>query len=101
MEDLFLSLIMGPIDWLLVEPTLEEELSLEKESRRILNETDHKAVAEICAALVRQNWYQTQVIKKSIGRVGELEGKLLAIADEQKKTRSVWDLVFSAKQKSR
>ena len=94
MEELFLSLIMGPVDWLLVEPTLEEELSLEKEARRILNETDHKAVAEICAVLVRQNWYQTQIIKKSIGRVGELEGKLLAIEDKKKKTRSVWDLVF-------
>lgn len=84
------------IDWLNVEPSIEEELRLEQDARKVLKEDDHQAVAEFCAVLLKQNWYQTQVIKKTIGRIGELEAKLICIENKvkQKKTNHFLNFLF-------
>tara|TARA_B100000700_G_scaffold93132_1_gene105188 strand:- start:1449 stop:1784 length:336 start_codon:yes stop_codon:yes gene_type:complete len=111
MEDLSILLKVGSVDWLIIEPTLEQELALEKETRELFNQTDVEVIRQLSAALIRQNWYQSQVIKKSIQKIGQLEAQLDELQElalekgldeiEQKKTKSVWDLVFSFKQKSR
>ncbi len=80
----------------MIEPSIDEEFFLERDARSILMDENHEAVAELCATLLKQNWYQTQVIKKSIGKISELETKIICMENKviQKKTKSFWDLVF-------
>jgi len=65
------------VDWLIVQPSMEQELKLEVEERAILVSDDHKETAELCASLWRQNWYKDEVLKNCLGRIGELEGKIV------------------------
>ncbi len=64
---------MAWADWLIVKPSLEQELQLETDSRAIIEDTNHKEIAKLCATLNKQNWYQQQIIKQSIGKISELE----------------------------
>ncbi len=70
---------MAGADWLIVIPSLEEELQLETDSRAILEDPDHKEIAKLCAALSKQTWYQQKIIKQSIGRIAELEAMLACV----------------------
>ena len=65
------------VDWLIVQPSMEQELKLEVEERAILVSDNHKETAELCASLWRQNWYKDEVLKNCLGRIGELEGKIV------------------------
>ena len=65
------------VDWLIVQPSMEQELKLEVEERAILISDDHKETAELCASLWRQNWYKDEVLKNCLGKIGELEGKIV------------------------
>ena len=89
------------VDWLIVEPSLEQELKLELEERAILISDDHKETAMLCASLWRQNWYKDEILKNCLGRIGELEGKLVQM--ELESSNSCWKRllkkVFPRKQK--
>ena len=76
------------VDWLIVEPSLEQELKLELEERDILLSDDHQETANLCASLWRQNWYKDEILKNCLGRIGELEGKLVHM--EMQKSSSCW-----------
>ena len=54
---------MSWADWLIVEPTLEQELRLESDSRAVLEDEDHEEIAKLCSALIKQSWYQDQIIR--------------------------------------
>ena len=69
---------------LLVEPTLEEELALEKDARAILEDDDHEAIALMCSTLIKQNWYQQRIIKQSVEKICELEAKLICYSPIRK-----------------
>ena len=64
--------------WLIVEPTLEQELQLEADALAIMEEKDPLVVSSLCAALSKQVWYQKQIISQSIKRVAELEARLIS-----------------------
>ena len=89
------------VDWLIVQPSMEQELKLEVEERAILVSDDHKETAELCASLWRQNWYKDEVLKNCLGRIGELEGKIVQM--ELQNSSSCWKRllkkVFPRKQK--
>ena len=89
------------VDWLIVQPSMEQELKLEVEERAILVSDDHKETAELCASLWRQNWYKDEVLKNCLGRIGELEGQLVHL--ELENSSSCWKRllkkVFPQKQK--
>ena len=76
------------VDWLIVQPSMEQELKLEVEERAILVSDDHKETAELCASLWRQNWYKDEVLKNCLGRIGELEGKIVQM--ELRNSSSCW-----------
>ena len=76
------------VDWLIVEPSIEQELKLELQERAILLSDDHQETANLCASLWRQNWYKDEVLKNCLGRIGELEGKLVHM--EMQKSNSCW-----------
>tara|TARA_R100001594_G_scaffold131542_1_gene171249 strand:- start:226 stop:474 length:249 start_codon:yes stop_codon:yes gene_type:complete len=65
--------------WLIIEPSLEEELELEKDSRAVLEDQDHKSIAQLCSALVKQTWYQQKLLKQSVERICELEAKIACL----------------------
>ena len=76
------------VDWLIVEPSLEQELKLELEERAILISDDHQETANLCASLWRQNWYKDEILKNCLGKIGELEGKLVHM--EMERSNSCW-----------
>ena len=78
---------MAWADWLVVKPSLEQELQLETDSRAIIEDDNHAEVAKLCATLNKQNWYQQQIIKQSIGRIGELEAMLACMEPTRTKPK--------------
>jgi hypothetical protein len=87
---------MAWADWLIVKPSLEQELQLETDSRAIIEDDNHAEVAKLCATLNKQNWYQQQIIKQSIGKIAELEA-IIACMDEpvpQVKKQPWWSRIL-------
>jgi len=92
---------MAWAEWMVVAPTLEEELKLEWEARAIVEDEDHKDIAKLCAQLSKQNWYQQKLIEQAAAHVMELETKLacLELVDQiQKENKSPWwRVIFSGR----
>ena len=78
---------MAWAEWMVVAPTLEEELHLETDARAIIEDDDHKDIAKLCAELSKQNWYQQKLIEQAVAHVMELEAQLacleLSVAEEK------------------
>lgn len=58
---------------MVVEQTLETELSLEKAVREIENAEDVEQIKKLCVSLTRQNWHYRQMMKQAVMHVAELE----------------------------
>lgn len=56
------------VDW-----TLEEELHIEAQARSVLHHDDADQVRELCASLVRQNFYYAKIMRQATGHIAELE----------------------------
>ena len=83
---------MGWAKWLVVEPSLEEELALERDARAVLEDENHEEIALLCSTLLKQNWYQQRIIKQSIERICEMEAKLITL--EPVPRRIWWKRLF-------
>ena len=59
--------------WMVVNLTLEEQLEIEKQVRCALAHHDSQSVAKLCASLIRQNAYQSRLIKQATGHIAEIE----------------------------
>tara|TARA_R100000152_G_scaffold16716_1_gene8264 strand:- start:5597 stop:5827 length:231 start_codon:yes stop_codon:yes gene_type:complete len=62
--------------WLIVQPSLEEELTLEKDVREVLNNEDHEDIKKLCAVLLKQSFYRSRVLNQAVERIDELEKKM-------------------------
>jgi len=58
---------------MVVEQTLETELSLEKAVREIESAGDVEQIKRLCVSLTRQNWHYRQMMKQAVMHVAELE----------------------------
>lgn len=58
---------------MVVEQSLEDELSLEKAVRSIDAAEDVGQIKQLCASLTRQNWHYRQMMKQAVMHVAELE----------------------------
>lgn len=58
---------------MVVEWTLEEELHIEAQARSALHHHDERQVRELCASLVRQNFYLTKIMQQATGHIAEIE----------------------------
>jgi hypothetical protein len=76
--------------WMVVTLTLEEQLQLESQARSALNHSDRDAVAKLCASLIKQNAYQSQLIKQAVGYIAALETKEFL----SKMNRPWWQRLF-------
>lgn len=84
---------MNYADWMVIAPTLEEELRLETDARAIMEDDKPKEIAELCARLSKQTWYQQKLIEQAVSHILELEAKVacLELVDEiQKEKRKPW-----------
>ena len=62
--------------WLIVQPSLEEELTLEKDVTEVLNNEDHEDIKKLCAVLLKQSFYRSRVLNQAVKRIDELEKKM-------------------------
>jgi len=62
-----------PFGWMVVEQSLEEELTVERAIREINDCDDFDAVKGVCTALVRQNWHQSKMLKQAVGRIATMD----------------------------
>ena len=67
----------GPYDpsmeWMVVEQSLEEELTLEQSIRGIEDCENIDVLSQLCVAMARQQWHQGKLLKQAVSRVAELE----------------------------
>ena len=61
------------MDWMIVEPSLEQKLTLECTCRGVLEQTDLEQMQSLCIALVKQNWYQGQLLKQAVSHIAQLD----------------------------
>jgi len=73
------------LDWLVIDSTPEKDFLLEVYSRQILNNQNHKEVAEMCVSLLQQNTTKDQIMCKAIEKIADLEEKITDL--ELKKER--------------
>ena len=64
---------MGWSEWMVYNPSLEEQLKLEKQARAALTHDNEQQIRELCAALIKQNFAHQSLLKKATGRIIELE----------------------------
>ena len=61
------------MDWMIVEPSLEQKLTLECTCRGVLEQTDLEQMQSLCIALVKQNWYQGQLLKQAVSHIAQFD----------------------------
>ena len=59
--------------WMVVEQSLETQLSLERAVREIERAEDMEQIKRLCTSLTRQNWHYRQMMKQAVMHVAELE----------------------------
>ena len=60
---------------MIVNLTIEEELQIEALARTAISHPEHEKVADLCAALVKQNAYQKKILQQAVRHISELEIK--------------------------
>ena len=63
------------MDWMIIEPSLEAQLSLEYSCRGIKEGTDLAQMQNLCVALIQQNFYQRLMLRQAINHIGDLESR--------------------------
>lgn len=78
------------MDELLVKPTLEEELLIEKKAREILSSDNHEDIARLAVALMKQTWAQGQVLTHAFDKIHRLEAKIVCINNRVEQPKKPW-----------
>lgn len=74
---------MSWAEWMVVTPTMEQELQIEKNARIPLLHDDADQVRELCSKLIKQSAMQDILLKQALGRIMELEA--MAMASDRKR----------------
>ena len=61
------------MEWMIVEQSLEEELSLERSIREIEDCENIDVLSQLCVAMARQQWHQGKLLKQAVGHIAGLE----------------------------
>lgn len=59
--------------WMIVEMTLEEKLEIEKSVRCAMASHDAQSIAKLCGSLIRQNAYQSKLLKQATNHIAKIE----------------------------
>ena len=60
-------------EWMVVEQSLEEELTLERSIREIEDCENIDVLSQLCVAMARQQWHQGKLLKQAVGHIAGLE----------------------------
>jgi len=60
-------------DWMVVKPSLEEELTLERSVREIEDCNNADVLSQLCVAMARQQWHQGKLLKQAVGHIALME----------------------------
>jgi len=63
-------------DWMVVKPSLEEELTLERSIRSIEDCNNVDVLSQLCVAMARQQWHQGKLLKQAVGHIALLDAVL-------------------------
>lgn len=74
---------MSWAEWMVVNPTMEQELQIEKNARIPLLHDDAGQVRELCSKLIRQSAMQEILLRQALGRIMELEA--ISMASDRKR----------------
>ncbi len=74
-------------DWLVVELSLEQQLMIEAGTRELKSQKPDEELADIAVALLQQNMVQGQMIKQCVGKIAELEAKIICQENKVKQPR--------------
>jgi len=61
------------MDWMIIDPSLEQKLNLECTCRRVAEETNVDHLQSLCIALVKQNWHQGILLKQAVEHIAHLD----------------------------
>jgi len=61
---------------MVVKPSLEEELTLERSIRSIEDCDNVDVLSQLCVAMVRQQWHQGKLLKQAFGHIALLDAVL-------------------------
>ena len=67
---------LNSFDWMVVKPSLEEELTLERSVRSIEDCDNVEVLSQLCVAMARQQWHQGKLLKQAIGHIALLDAVL-------------------------
>tara|TARA_R100000988_G_scaffold84198_1_gene47172 strand:+ start:304 stop:549 length:246 start_codon:yes stop_codon:yes gene_type:complete len=59
--------------WMIVEQSLEEELTLERSIREIEDCENIDVLSQLCVAMARQHWHQSKLLKQAVGHIALLD----------------------------
>jgi len=59
--------------WMIVEQSLEEELTLERSIREIEDCEHIDVLSQLCVAMARQHWHQSKLLKQAVGHIALLD----------------------------
>lgn len=63
-------------DWMVVKPSLEEELTLERSIRSIEDCDNVDVLSQLCVSMARQNFSQGKLLKQAVGHIALLDAVL-------------------------
>ena len=58
---------------MIVTPSLEEELSIERSVREVQRCDDNQTLRSLCEALVRQSWHQGKLLSQAVDHIASLD----------------------------
>jgi len=61
------------MEWMIIDPSLEQKLNLECTCRRVHEEKDVDHLQSLCVALIKQNWHQGILLKQAVERIASLD----------------------------
>jgi len=61
------------MEWMVVEQSLEEELTLEQSIRGIEDCENIDVLSRLCVAMARQQWHQGKLLRQAVERISQLE----------------------------
>ena len=61
------------MEWMVVEQSLEEELTLERSIRQIEDCENIDVLSQLCVAMARQQWHQGKLLKQAVGHIASID----------------------------
>lgn len=61
------------MQWMVIEQSLEEELTLERSIREIEDCENIDVLSQLCVAMARQQWHQSKLLKQAVEHIAFIE----------------------------